>query len=163
MYFLMKVSMLSCRDMYLISARLAHVMNNLDAPFGGLNFIFAGDFAQLPPVIGHENASLYSRSVGKNPTALRDQEAAIGKALWHQVTTVVILRQNMRQRTQSAKDAQFHEALANMRYKACTPADIAFLRTHISSELPGRSSVNEKCFRNVSIITNLNSQKDEIN
>ncbi|KAF8234922.1 hypothetical protein L208DRAFT_1259754 [Tricholoma matsutake] len=37
--FLDEVSMLSCRDMYLISARLAHVMNNLDAPFGGLNFI----------------------------------------------------------------------------------------------------------------------------
>jgi hypothetical protein len=161
--FLDEVSMLSCRDMYLISARLARVMNNLEAPFGGLNFIFAGDFAQLPPVIGHENASLYSRSVGKNPTSLRQQEAAIGKALWHQVTTVVILRQNMRQRTQSTNDAKFREALSNMRYKACTPSDIAFLRTLISSEIPGRSSVNEKQFRNISIITNLNSQKDEIN
>jgi len=161
--FLDEVSMLSCRDMYLISARLARVMNNPEAPFGGLNIIFAGDFAQLPPVIGHEHASLYSRSVGKNPTALRQQEAAIGKALWHQVTTVVILRQNMRQRTQSADDAKFREALSNMRYKACTPADIAFLRTRMSSEMPGRSSVNEKQFRNVSIITNLNSQKDEIN
>ena len=161
--FLDEVSMLSCRDMYLISARLARVMNNLEAPFGGLNIIFAGDFAQLPPVIGQEHASLYSRSVGKNPTSLRQQEAAIGKALWHQVTTVVILRQNMRQRTQSANDAKFREALSNMRYKACTPADIAFLRTLISSEMPGRSSVNEKNFRNVSIITNLNSQKDEIN
>ncbi|KAF8811286.1 hypothetical protein BYT27DRAFT_7090077, partial [Phlegmacium glaucopus] len=138
-------------------------MNNLDAPFGGLNFIFAGDFAQLPPVIGHEHTSLYSRSVGMKPTSLRDQEAAIGKALWHQVTTVVILRQNMRQQTQSAEDARFREALANMRYKACTPSDIAFLKTRISSELPGRASVNQKCFRNVSIITNLNSQKDEIN
>ena len=161
--FLDEVSMLSCRDMYLISAKLARVMNNLEAPFGGLNFIFAGDFAQLPPVIGQEHASLYSRSVGKNPTALREQEAAIGKALWHQVTTVVILRQNMRQRSQSADDAKFREALSNMRYKACTPGDIAFLRTRISSEMPGRSSVNEKQFRNVSIITNLNSQKDEIN
>ena len=161
--FLDEVSMLSCRDMYLISARLARVMNNLEAPFGGLNIIFAGDFAQLPPVIGHESASLYSRTVGKNPTSLRQQEAAIGKALWHQVTTVVILRQNMRQRTQSTNDAKFREALSNMRYKACTPSDIAFLRTLISSEVPGRSSVNEKQFRNVSIITNLNSQKDEIN
>ena len=161
--FLDEVSMLSCRDMYLISARLARVMNNLEAPFGGLNIIFAGDFAQLPPVIGHENASLYSRSVGKNPTSLRQQEAAIGKALWHQVTTVVILRQNMRQRTQSTSDAKFREVLSNMRYKACTPADITFLRSLISSEMPGRSSVNEKQFRNVSIITNLNSQKDEIN
>ena len=161
--FLDEVSMLSCRDMYLISARLACVMNNLDAPFGGINIIFAGDFTQLPPVISHEHASLYSRSVGKNPTGLRQQEAAIGKALWHQVMTVVILHQNMRQCTQSANDAKFHEALSNMRYKACTPADIAFLRTRISSEIPGRSSVNEKQFRNVSIITNLNSQKDEIN
>jgi len=31
------------------------------------------------------------------------QEAAIGKALWHQVTTVVILRKNMRQRTQTPR------------------------------------------------------------
>ena len=90
--FLDEVSMLSCRDMYLISARLARVMNNLDVPFGGLNFIFAGDFAQLPPVIGHEHASLYSRTVGMKATSLRDQEAAIGKVLWHQVTMVVILR-----------------------------------------------------------------------
>jgi len=81
--------------MYLISSRLAHVMNNLDSPFGGMNMMFAGDFAQLPPVIGREHAALYSGTVGKNATSLRDQEAAIGKALWHQVTTVVILHQNM--------------------------------------------------------------------
>ena len=58
--FLDEVLMLSCWDLYLISAKLAWVMNNLDALFGGLNMIFAGDFAQLPPVIGHEHASLYS-------------------------------------------------------------------------------------------------------
>ncbi|KAF8809763.1 hypothetical protein BYT27DRAFT_7013375, partial [Phlegmacium glaucopus] len=131
--------------------------------FGGMNMIFTGDFAQLPPVIGHEHASLYSRTVGKNAISLRNQEAAIGKALWHQVTTVVILRRNMRQKMQTIDDGKFREALANMRYKACTPADIAFLRSRVSSELPGRSHVTEKQFRNVSIITTLNSQKDEIN
>jgi PIF1-like helicase len=161
--FLDEVSMLSCRDMYLISARLAQVLNNPDAPFGGMNMIFTGDFAQLPPVIGHEHASLYSRTVGKNAVSLRNQKAAIGKALWHQVTTVVILRQNMRQKMQTVEDAKFRKALMNMRYKACTPADIAFLRSRVSSGLPGRSHVNEKQFRNVSIITTLNSQKDEIN
>ena len=161
--FLDEVSMLSCRDLYLISARLSRVMNNLDTPFGGLNMIFAGDFAQLPPVIGQEHSSLYSRTVGKNTTSLRDQEASIGKALWHQVTTIVILRQNMRQLSQSEDDAKFREALSNMRYKACTPADITFLKSRVSSELPGRSNINEKQFRNVSIITSLNSQKDEIN
>jgi len=125
--FLDEVSMLSCWDMYLISARLAQVLNNFDAPFGGLNMIFSGDFAQLPPVIGQEHASLYSRTVGENAVSLCEQEAAIGKALWHQVTTVVILCQNMRQQTQSLEDAKFRQALANMHYKACTPADLTFL------------------------------------
>ena len=135
--FLDEVSMLSCRDMYLISARLARVMNNLDIPFGGINMIFVGDFAQLLPIIGQEHAALYSRTAGKNATSLQEQEAAIGKALWHQITTVVILCDNMRQRAQSAEDAQFREALVNMRYKACTPADIAFLKSRVSSQLPG--------------------------
>jgi hypothetical protein len=161
--FVDEVSMLSCRDMYLISARLARVLNCLDTPFGGMNMIFAGDFAQLPPVIGQQSSALYSRTVGRNATSLRDQEAAIGKALWHQVTTVVILRTNMRQRTQSAEDALFRQALANMRYKACTPSGIAFLKTRISSGLPGQPSVNDRRFRNVSIITSLNTLKDAIN
>jgi hypothetical protein len=43
------------------------------------------------------------------------------------------------------------------------PDDIAFLRSHISSELEGRPSVNQKQFRNVSIITILNLPKDVIN
>ena len=47
-------------------------------------------------------------------TSLYEQQAAIGKALWHQVTTVVILHQNMRQRAESDEDSQFCEALCNM-------------------------------------------------
>lgn len=66
--FLDEVSMLSCRDMYRISARLAYVMNDAETPFGGMNMIFAGDFAQLPPAIGRENASLYNRTVGSRST-----------------------------------------------------------------------------------------------
>ena len=42
----------------------------------------------------------------------------MGKALWHQVTTVVILRQNMSQKNESKEDAAFHTALMNMCYKA---------------------------------------------
>ena len=67
--FMDEVSMLFCRDMYRISERLANVMNNAEQPFGGLNMIFAGDFAQLPPAIGQENASLYSRFIGRNSTS----------------------------------------------------------------------------------------------
>jgi hypothetical protein len=161
--FMDEVSMLCCRDMYLISARLAQIMNNPESPFGGINMIFAGDFAQLPPAIGGENASLYSHTVGINTKTTHSQEAAMGKALWHQITTVVILHQNMRQRHESAEDTKFRTALSNMRYKACTQADIAFLNTLVSSKLKGRSHITQQEFRNVSIITALNCQKDEIN
>ena len=87
----------------------------------------------------------------------------MGKALWQQVTTVVILHQNMRQKNQSNDDAALRQALTNMRYKSCTPDDIAFLRTRISSSLPDHPAVTQVNFRNVSIITALNVHKDEIN
>lgn len=161
--FLDEVSMLSARDLYKISFKLCQVFNTPDIPFGGINIVFAGDFAQLPPAIGGEHISLYSRSIGTHSTKLVDQEQAIGKALWHQITTVVILRQNMRQRSQSADDNKFRTALENMRYKACTPDNIAFLKTRVSSNIPGRPNICTDNFRNEPIITATNIHKDEIN
>ena len=115
-----EVSMLSARDLYRISNQLSKVFNTPEDSFGGLNMVFSGDFAQLPPAVGGEGVSLYSRSIGAIASSMKSQEEAIGKALWHQVTTVVILRQNMRQKNQSALDNQLRTALENMCYKACT-------------------------------------------
>lgn len=162
--FLDEVSMLSCRDMYKISSQAAKARGVHDEPFGGINFIFAGDFAQLPPA--RSGAALYSGSVGTRLTYelnVAQQEAAIGKALWHQVTTVVILRQNMRQAQQSTDDNKLRNALENMRYKACTPEDIIFLRSRIAGKGPNDPKLAQKRFRNVSIITARNSQRDMIN
>jgi len=110
-------------------------------PFGGINIVFAGDFAQLPPVVGH---SLFSGNIGTQldsaPT-VADQEAAIGKALWHQITTVVILKQNMRQKTQSPEDAALRTALVNVRYGKCTPDDIKFLRSLQAGKRPDIASL----------------------
>ena len=161
--FIDEVSMLSCHDLYNISAKLAKMMNVHDQPFGGINMIFAGDFAQLPPVGG---APLYSGTVGTSVNAALtcySQESAIGKALWHQITTVVILRENMRQKTQSAEDALLRTALVNMRYGKCTPDDIKFLRSRIAGKQPGQPNVASKNFRNVPIICGIHSQKDQIN
>ena len=69
----------------------------------------------------------------------------------------------MHQRSQMEDNAKFCDALSNMRYKAFTPADITFLKSRVSRKLPGCPNIKEKQFRNVSIITSLNSQKDEIN
>ena len=139
-----EVSMLSARDLYRINYQLAHTFNKSDVPFGGMSMVFCGDFAQLPPVPGGESMSLYSHTIGAIGTTLRSQESAIGKALWHQITTVVILRKNMRQRSQSAEDAKLRTALENMWYKACTPDDLNFLHFHVSSCLPGRACITDK-------------------
>ena len=161
--FLDEVSMLACHDLYKISAQIAKARNIADAPFGGINIIFAGDFAQLPPVGGE---SLYAGTVGTSVDAshsARGQQSAIGKALWHQVTTVVILHQNMRQKSQTPEDAKLRTALENMRYAACTPQDIMFLRSRIAGTRPNQPNLIDKKHRNVSIITGLNVHKDRIN
>ena len=79
------------------------------------------------------------------------------------MTTVVILRENMRQKTQTPEDAKLRTALENMRYAACTPEDIIFLKTRIAGRRPEQPKLSSKEFRNVSIITALNAQKDRIN
>ena len=131
--FVDEVSMVDCHGLYTICAKMCTALKNDGQPFGGVHMIFAGDFAQLPPVMAKP---LYDHTVGISTTSsmtLRDQENAIGKAIWHQITTVVILKQNMRQRSQSSKDAKFRTALENMRYKSCTNEDIDFLRTLIAN------------------------------
>ncbi len=143
--FIDEVSMMSCQDMYRVSARLAVAKNNTHDPFGGVNMIFAGDFAQLPPAMN--NAPLYSGNVRNRvdgSTTIKGQENAIGKALWHQVTTVVILKENMRQKTQTPEDAKLRTALENMRYRACTDEDILFLRSLIAGKSEGRKKLNQK-------------------
>jgi len=79
------------------------------------------------------------------------------------VTTVVILRENTRQKTQTAEDALFRTTLVNMCYGKCTPEDIRFLRTRIAGTQPSQPDVASKNFRNVPIICGIHSQKDQIN
>ncbi|KAF9031158.1 hypothetical protein BJ165DRAFT_1358430, partial [Panaeolus papilionaceus] len=154
--------MLYAKDLCLIDRQLSKLFDNAK-PFGGLNMIFSGDFAQLPPPFGGENGSLYSRHIGAIASNPKAQDEAIGKAIWHQVTTVIILRQNMRQRSQSEQDTKLRKALENMRYKACTSEDVTFLRSLISSPEIGRKSLNDRSFRDCSIIVGTNLEKDVIN
>ena len=69
----------------------------------------------------------------------------------------------MRQRTQTAEDVKLRTALENMRYATCTPEDIKFLKSWIAGRHPHQPKLSDKEFRNVSIITALNAQKDRIN
>ena len=158
--FIDEISMIACHELYAISSQLSKVTNEHNKPFGGKNIILAGDFAQLPPTSGFP---LYSNIVSKdqkNCISKRDQESTIGKILWHQMTTVVILTQNMRQTEMSEDDKNFRTALSNMRYASCTRDDLEFLETLRVDSDKLRSDPN---FKNESIITSLNTQKDQIN
>ncbi|KAK0235583.1 hypothetical protein EDD85DRAFT_791055 [Armillaria nabsnona] len=125
---------------------LAEFKERLD----GVDYIFLDEVSMLSP-----NEGLFA-------TSKKAQELAMGKAIWHQVTTVVILRQNMRQTSQTPNNEKLRTVLSNMRYKACTKSNIAFLNSRVS----GRSTapkISDVQFRNVSIITGLNVHKDEFN
>ena len=167
--FLDEVSMLSCSKMYAIAEKLAQRNSDPTDPFGGMNMIFSGDFAQLPPVFEGPCYALYSGSVGSSTSNTKNRNtnywlhSAMGKTLWHQVTTVVILRQNMRQTKQSQQDSKYRTALENMRYGACTAEDIDFLKTLVAKKRNKRRCLSQNKFRNVPIIVTRNIQRDKIN
>ncbi|OSX55745.1 hypothetical protein POSPLADRAFT_1109608, partial [Postia placenta MAD-698-R-SB12] len=107
---------------------------------------------------------LYSHKVGTvlhTTYSYCEQEASIGKALWHQVTTAVILRQNMRQNKQSPDDAKLRKALENLQYKSCTESV-----TMCSATVPWgdeKPKLNQPRFRNIFVITAWNAYRDKIN
>ncbi|KZP15573.1 hypothetical protein FIBSPDRAFT_750019 [Athelia psychrophila] len=69
----------------------------------------------------------------------------------------------MRQLGQSEDDDKLRMALENMRYKACTDDDIAYLKTRVAGRSPTAPKLASKEFRNVPVITAHNLQKDHIN
>ncbi|PBK83830.1 hypothetical protein ARMGADRAFT_1048370 [Armillaria gallica] len=148
--------MLSCTDLYRISACLCAVFNINHALFGGISVIFAGDFMQLPPAYDGSGLSLYSNYIGAKSDFMHDQHTVIvliGKALWHQVLMVS---------SQTIEDASLRTALENMQYHMCIANDLLFLNTHVSSIACGHDHISQPEYQNISIITAWNSHKDEI-
>ncbi|KIK51450.1 hypothetical protein GYMLUDRAFT_136828, partial [Collybiopsis luxurians FD-317 M1] len=69
----------------------------------------------------------------------------------------------MRNQGENVDDMKFRRALENMRYKACTPEDIRFLKSMVSSDKPGHHYIGRAPWRDAPIIVGENRQKDEIN
>ncbi|KAJ3486464.1 hypothetical protein NLI96_g4222 [Meripilus lineatus] len=160
--FIDEVSMLSCQDLYRITRQLSSAFDQPMASFGGKHVVLAGDFGQLPPA-GRRATPLYNNSVPLSTLAQTEDGLmrAMGKATWHLFTTVVILRENMRQRGMSENDIKFRTCLENMRYARCTTEDIALLNTRVAKE--GGPSLHEQQFRHIPVITPRNAQRDALN
>jgi hypothetical protein len=70
----------------------------------------------------------------------------------------------MRQTGDNDNEKAFRTALENLRYHACTPDDIALIRSRIAFLGGGLSrSIDEGGFKNVAIITSENRDKDLFN
>ncbi len=118
--FIDEVSMIGCKLLYDVCEALQAAKEN-DRPFGGINIIFAGDFAQLPPV---GQVRLYAH-LNMRSTGVLHQMNMIGKVLWHSIDTIVILREVMRQAGPS--NDEFVALLSQLRVGRCTDRDYELL------------------------------------
>ncbi|KNZ77134.1 hypothetical protein J132_06619 [Termitomyces sp. J132] len=86
--FIDEVSMISCKMMCQISQALSEAKGNTSA-FGGINIIFAGNLAQLPPVV---DQCLYGRiNVTHCSKSTAGQDMIFGKLLWLFIDKIIIL------------------------------------------------------------------------
>ncbi|KAE8230322.1 hypothetical protein CF326_g4682 [Tilletia indica] len=125
-----EVSMTSCETLADIDQSLRVGKQNLDVPFGGVNVLFAGDLCQLPPVRANPLYKTYAST--SQSTEVRSK-AHLGRAVWKEVTTVVEFQQQMRM-----QDKDIAEALARLRLRKCTLADLRLLNANVlrSQETP---------------------------
>lgn len=152
-----EVSMIGCSMMVDIHDALVAATGCVD-PFGGINVIFAGDFAQLPPV---GDTKLYTHL---NYRKLRidtpsGQKTVLGKLLWHSIDTVVLLSEQMRQSGQA--NARFVSLLNRLRDGSCTDEDFKLLNTRLVST--AKEDLTNELWQKAPVIVSENAVKDAIN
>ena len=152
--FIDEVSMIGCNFLLQISEALTEAKGNT-APFGGINVIFAGDFAQLPPV---GQTRLYSHISTHGASTKQGQDMLFGKLLWLSVRTVVILRQVMRQ--QGEQNQSFVSLLERLRVGKCTEEDYTLLNSRLISQMQPSW---ENDWKDVPIVVCDNDVKDAFN
>ena len=155
--FIDEVSMIGCKLLHQISEALIQAKGN-NSPFGGINVIFAGDFAQLPPV-GETRLSANIKTFQFSTQSNESQHNAIfyGKALWQLVDHVIILTESMRQT--GPENIPFVDLLSRLREGRCTQNDYSML----SSRILQNNQVNWDTWSETPIIVADNAQKDALN
>ena len=147
--FVDEVSMIGCYLLLQIHEALVDAKGCTE-PFGGVSVIFAGDFAQLPPV---GQTKLFSR------TKSTKEAIVFGQLLWRSVTTVVMLTQQMRQA--GPENRHFVEMLARLRDGRCNQEDYELLNTRLLSV--ALDDTLRPQWENAPMIVYTNAIKDAIN
>lgn len=147
-----EVSMIGCRFLLRISEALTEAKQSTSA-FGGINVIFAGDFAQLPPVGKNR---LFAHINTANVNTKKGQENVFGKLLWLSVKTVVILTEVWRQA--GPENQTFVSLLNRLRHGMC---DFEMLNSRIISN--AKSAMTDDTWKSLPIIVSDNAVKDALN
>lgn len=155
--FIDEISMIGCQFLLDIHQALTEAKSS-PAPFGGINVVLAGDFAQLPPV-GQTKlfAKLNIKLTARSGTT-SGQRNVLGKLLWLQVQDVVLLHRPMRQ--VGPENLRFVELLQRLRIGKCTDEDFDLLKTRIGRRATGE---NAESWINVPMIVGDNASKDVLN
>lgn len=116
-----EISMISAGFLYQVSTRLQQAKGDADGPhplpFGGINVVFTGDFAQLKPVKGEAVYAYNSsrRTSFRDATSQPAMTSLSGGWLWRQLNAVVILTRNIRQ----SLDPDYSALLSRVRTGTC--------------------------------------------
>lgn len=94
--------------------------------FGGLNVILCGDLHQFPPVACGKREPLYYPISTKDP-----MDAQIGRRIYEEFTTVVILKEQMR-----VTDPIWRDFLVHLRYGRVETRHLSMLRTLLLKRPP---------------------------
>jgi hypothetical protein len=153
--FVDEVSMIGCKLLLKISEALSDAKQS-QLPFGGMNIILAGDFAQLPPV---GESRLFSHINIHDAKNMRGQQNVFGKLLWLSVNTVVLLTEVMRQH--GSRNLEFVSLLDRLRVGRCTNTDFHLLNC---KQLTKSDFTNpNEDWNSVPIIVSNNECKDALN
>ena len=108
-------------------AKAGHDARMIDKSFGGVNVILSGDIHQFPPVATSKADSLYMPI----PTALDSTTSQIGRQIYEEFNTVVILREQKR-----IKDKTWHEFLQALRFGHIREDHLEMLRSLLIQRNP---------------------------
>ncbi|KIM23130.1 hypothetical protein M408DRAFT_77987 [Serendipita vermifera MAFF 305830] len=165
-----EISMVGANLLADISARInigkGNEESSRDTPFGAINVLFTGDFGQLKPV---GERCLYSNELvdcvsAATSASTRGQNELLGATIWRQVTDVVILQKNQRQRD----DPLYASLLGRVRSGSCfvdknnpnERSDHSILSGRVLSRLTSADSI---LFSDAPIVVGRRAIRDPLN
>ena len=133
--FIDEMSLVGLKMLSSIDARLKVAFPaNHALPFGGINIVMFGDFAQLPPVL---DSALYAQPSDSSPACIQH-----GSKLYQETFTRVFhLQQQMRQQGRTEDELKFATLLTHLRSGEITQDDWSLTQSRVLAQLPAEERV----------------------